>query len=76
MNSEMPRYVEQFAPAPSPLPPTGKWRISKDAEGRWVLQPPAFYLQSREEAHAIVDVIQLNYLADLLQETLTEMARP
>lgn len=72
VNSETPRYVEQFAP---PLPPMGKWRISRDAGGRWVLQPPPFYVQSREEAHAIVDVVQLNYLADLLQETLTEMAR-
>lgn len=58
------------------FPPMGKWRISKDSAGRWVLQPPPFYLQSHEEAQAIVDVVQLNYLADLLQETLTEMARP
>lgn len=76
VNSGMPRYIEQFAPSTS-LPPMGKWRISKDATtGRWALQPPAFYLDSREEAHAIVDVVQLNYLGDLLQQTLDEMARP
>lgn len=71
VNIDTPRYVEQFAvPSPSPLPPMGRWRISKDATGRWVLQVPPIYLDSREDAQAVVDVVQFHVFADLLDAAL------